>query len=63
MKSNRPKKSFKKDHFEEGENFPQKAPKKKMAPADSKVNLKSKKFWKDIYEEEEDEIERFIRKS
>ncbi len=36
-------------------------PKKKLQKETEKINLKSKKFWKERYEDEGEDLERFIR--
>lgn len=58
MKNNKQKKVFKISHQEESEKL---KAKKKAMNTDSKVNVKSKKFWEEIYDNEGDEIEKFIR--
>jgi|APTNR8051073442_1049403.scaffolds.fasta_scaffold167760_1 hypothetical protein len=47
----------------EKEDFGKIKPKKKVAKLkdDGKVNLKSKKFWQERYEDEGEDLERFIR--
>jgi hypothetical protein len=58
MKTNKPKKEVKNIFKEEAENA---KPKKKMVGVDQKINLKSNKFWEEIYEDEGDEIQKFLR--
>lgn len=58
MKNNKQKKLGKVQHQDEVEYF---KPKKKAPAVDTKVNIKSKKFWEEIYDTEGDEIEKFIR--
>ena len=58
MKNNKSKKTPKGNTGEETELF---KPKKKLPATDSKINVKSKKFWEEIYDNEGDEIEKFIR--
>jgi hypothetical protein len=36
-------------------------PKKKVIKEEGKLNVRSLKFWEDIYEDEGDELERFLR--
>lgn len=56
MKNNKPKKASKTNLFEEHENN-----KKKLTHNSEKINLKSHKFWSEIYDEEGEDIEKFIR--
>jgi hypothetical protein len=58
MKTNKPKKEVKDIFKEDVENV---KPKKKMNGADQKINLKSNKFWDELYEDEGDEIQKFLR--
>lgn len=58
MKNNKSKKATKGGNENEIENL---KPKKKLTPSESKVNVKSKKFWEEIYDNEGDDIEKFIR--
>jgi len=58
MKTNKPKKEVKYFFSEEGESV---KPKKKLSVADQKVNLKSNKFWDELYEDEGEEIKKFLR--
>lgn len=58
MKNNKPTKSLQ-SRSEESADF--KKPKKKLASEKTKLNIKSKKFWKEILDTEGEEIERFIR--
>ncbi|HMT51805.1 MAG: hypothetical protein IPG48_15250 [Saprospiraceae bacterium] len=58
MKNNKSKKTPKGTTGEDSELI---KPKKKLPVTDSKINVKSKKFWEEIYDNEGDEIEKFIR--
>ncbi len=58
MKNNKQKKNTAKQYNDEAELL---KPKKKILGNDTKVNLKSKKFWEEIYDDEGDELERFLR--
>jgi hypothetical protein len=58
MKTNKPKKEVKNIFKEEIESV---KPKKKMNGSDQKINLKSNKFWEELYEDEGDEIQKFLR--
>jgi hypothetical protein len=58
MKSIKQKKSTRKPDFEDMEKI---KPKKKMASNEQKVNLKSNKFWEEIYDDEEDNLEKYAK--
>lgn len=58
MKTNINKTKVKSRFEEEAEKI---KPKKKMAAPDNKVNLKSKKFWNDVFDDEGEDIEKYIR--
>ena len=58
MKNNKSKKATKGGNENEIEKL---KPKKKLTPSECKVNVKSKKFWEEIYDNEGDDIEKFIR--
>ena len=58
MKNNKSKKTPKGTTGEDSELI---KPKKKLPVTDSKINVISKKFWEEIYDNEGDEIEKFIR--
>jgi hypothetical protein len=58
MKNNKQKSSVKSKPLEE---FEANKPKKKMVPNDSKVNVKSNKFWDELYDDEGDEIQKYLR--
>ncbi|MCZ2100612.1 MAG: hypothetical protein LC107_03635 [Chitinophagales bacterium] len=59
MKNNKPNKANKIQSSQEFEN-PQRT-KKKLSPNTGKVNVKSNKFWNDIYDEEGEEVQKYIR--
>jgi hypothetical protein len=56
MKSLKPQKNVKDSPNDE---FDKLKPKKKMTSNPGKVNLKSTKFWKEIYNQEGEEIEKY----
>jgi hypothetical protein len=58
MKTNKPKKEVKNIFSEERESV---KPKKKLSGGDQKVNLKSHKFWDELYEDEGEDIQKFLR--
>ncbi|MBK8348635.1 MAG: hypothetical protein IPL08_13865 [Saprospiraceae bacterium] len=58
MKNNKQKKSGK-THPQDETEFVK--PKKKLPTTDGKINVKSKKFWEELYDNEGDEIEKFMR--
>lgn len=58
MKNNKQKKVFKAPHQDDSEVL---KTKKKPLNNESKINVKSKKFWEEIYDNEGDDIEKFIR--
>lgn len=58
MKTNKPKKEVKNIFSEERESV---KPKKKLSGGDQKINLKSHKFWDEVYEDEGEEIQKFLR--
>jgi len=57
MKNNKTKKPSSSNYDE----FEMIKPKKKLQKESEKINLKSKKIWKERYEDEGDDLERFIR--
>ena len=58
MKNNKQKKNVKKPEFDDTDTIKMK---KKNLSGDEKVNLKSKKFWDDIYIDDEDSFEKLLR--
>jgi hypothetical protein len=58
MKNNKQKTNVKSKAQEE---FELNKPKKKMVPNDSKVNVRSNKFWDELYDDEGEDIEKYIR--
>lgn len=58
MKNNKPKKIFKEAYQEDSETL---KAKKKALNNGTKINIKSKKFWEEIYDNEGEDIEKFIR--
>jgi hypothetical protein len=58
MKNNKAKKTSPALKSEEMEVI---KPKKKVIKEEGKVNVRSLKFWEEIYEDEGDELERFLR--
>ncbi len=58
MKNNKQKSSVKIKPLEE---FDANKPRKKMVPNDSKVNVKSNKFWNELYDDEGDDIQKYLR--
>ncbi len=58
MKTNKPKKIVKNPFGSDAEVV---KPKKKMILNEAKVDLKSKKFWQELYEDEGEELAKFIR--
>lgn len=58
MKNNKQKINVKSKAQEE---FELNKPKKKMVPNDSKVNVRSNKFWDELYDDEGEDIEKYIR--
>jgi hypothetical protein len=57
MKNNKTKKPSSSSY----DDFEMTKPKKKLQKEPEKINLKSKKFWKERYEDEGEDLERFIR--
>jgi hypothetical protein len=58
MKTNKPKKVVKNPFAADAETI---KPKKKMTSYESKVDLKSKKFWEELYDDEGEELEKYLR--
>lgn len=58
MKTNKPKKIVKNPFNSDVENL---KPKKKMTSYEAKVDLKSKKFWEELYEDEGEKLEKYLR--
>ena len=58
MKNIKQKKNIHRPNFEEIDSV---KPKKKVQPNDQKVNIKSNKFWEDIYDDEGEELEKLLR--
>ena len=58
MKTNKPKKVVKNPFASDAEII---KPKKKLTSLEAKVDLKSKKFWKELYEDEGEELEKYLR--
>ncbi|MBK8626462.1 MAG: hypothetical protein IPN86_13120 [Saprospiraceae bacterium] len=58
MKNNKQKKVTKVAYQDDNETL---KAKKKARNDGSKINVKSKKFWEEIYDNEGEEIEKFIR--
>jgi len=58
MKTNKPKKVVKNPFGSDAEVVKLK---KKMISNEAKVDLKSKKFWKELYEDEGEDLEKYIR--
>ena len=58
MKNNNQKKIVKSKYQDDTESF---KAKKKALNNESKINVKSKKFWEEIYDTEGEVIEKFIR--
>ncbi len=59
MKHDKPKKVNKTSLHEDHENNNKN--KKKLIPISGKVNVKSNKFWKDVYDEEGEQIQKYTR--
>ncbi|MBK9736800.1 MAG: hypothetical protein IPO92_18305 [Saprospiraceae bacterium] len=58
MKTNKQNKNIKNPKPDDQETI---KPKKKLAINDSKVNIKSKKFWEELYDDEGEELEKYLR--
>jgi hypothetical protein len=58
MKNNNQKKNLKKPEFDDMDTI---KVKKKINTGEDKVNLKSRKFWDEIYEDEDDNFEKLLR--
>lgn len=58
MKTNKQKKVVKNPFGQDVELIKQK---KKLLANETKINLKSKKFWNKLYEDEGEELEKYIR--
>lgn len=58
MKSIKQKKNNHRPDFEEIDSV---KPKKKVQPNDQKVNVKSNKFWEEIYDDEGEDFEKLLR--
>ncbi|HRO09399.1 MAG TPA: hypothetical protein PK047_11070 [Saprospiraceae bacterium] len=61
MKDNKPRKLIKTSIYEDQDNIKNNKNKKKQVQVKEKVNVKSNKFWNDIYKEEGDDIEKYVR--
>jgi hypothetical protein len=58
MKNNNQKKNLKKPEFDDMDTI---KVKKKINTGEDKVNLKSRKFWDEIYEDDDDNFEKLLR--
>ncbi len=58
MKSIKQKRNNHRPDFEDKDSV---KPKKKIMAIDQKVNVKSNKFWEDIYEDEGDKIDKLLK--
>lgn len=58
MKNNKQKNVVKNQRLEDDEYV---KPKKKIQTTENKVNPKSKKFWKEIYDDEGEDVEKYVR--
>jgi len=58
MKNNKSKKPSVKPKVDE---FEAVKPKKKIGKEDTKINVRSKKFWEKLYDDEGEELEKFIK--
>ena len=58
MKNNKQKKNLKKPEFDDMDSL---KVTKKSHSGDEKINLKSRKFWDEIYEDEEDNFDKLLR--
>jgi hypothetical protein len=58
MKNNKQKKNLKKPEFDDMDTI---KVKKKINSGEDKVNLKSRKFWDEIYVDDDDNFEKLLR--
>lgn len=61
MKNLKPKKQGKGFIYEDNENTGDRKKVKKTNVNSGKINVKSKRFWNEVYDDEGDEVEKYIR--